>query len=768
MLLHGTDNSASSLRALPPAGQRSKNSADTEREALFAMLRGLRRNVRLITLTTLIGSAIVAATVLFGLTPQYRATATILFDSRKTEILKDREVVARPGSDSSAVESEAELIKSPAILRIVAEQLHLHEDGEFMASGSLISWVKWLLISPFDAVFGDGGDQAQPDRLARAVNRLERTVHAARRNQTYVIELSAWARSGPKAAMLANKIAEVYLADQLGTKAAATRQATRWLNEEVEQLRTRLIASENSYEAYKAEAGLFSPGGLTLADSQIAQLNEQLVMARARAAEAQAKFDQLRHISADKLHSGASSPDVLESSVLTNLRNLHAEAARKHAELTARYGTRHPQVVSVKAEISNLSKQIEEELERIVASAKTEVEMAKSRQASLSASLEELKIGATEFNRKAVKLRELEREVEANRALFDAFLARAKETGAQLSLLLPDSRILSAASVPLAPSFPRKGMMIGFGFFGSLGAGIFLALIRGMLSEGFQRAGDLQSALGLNPLATIPAVEPKTAQALMRLSSVPQRTGATRLTRLPPDPANAEACRLASLVVSEPNSAFAESIHALHFALRQMAAERQINVLLIASALPDEGKSTVAANLARAASMYGEHVLLIDPDLRRPSLAMNLALPPSPGLVAAARRQCDLQSAIVCDHATPLHVMAGATRLSGPEALTLLASAEPPKLIAELRPHYDLILIDTAPLLPVADSRFLVGLADAVALVVASEQTSRTAVKAALQETPGLEEKILGAIMNRVARDFFHDYPEYRSFHKVA
>ena len=767
MLLHGTDSPASRLRALPTGGQRGKNSADAEREALFAMLRGLRRNARLIVLTTLIGSTIVATTVLFGLTPHYRATATILFDSRKTEILKDREVVGRPGSDSSAVESEAELMKSPAILRMVADQLRLHEDEEFMASSSLLGWVRWLLISPFDAVFGDGSKNAQPDRLARAVNRLERTVHAARRNQTYVIELSAWSESGPKAAMLANKIAEVYLAEQLGAKAAATRQATRWLNEEVEQLRDRLLASENTYEAYKAEAGLFSPGGLTLADRQVAQLNEQLVMARARAAEAQAKFSQLRQITADKLHSAASSPDVLESSVLTNLRNLYAEAARKHAELTARYGTRHPQVVSVKAELANLSKQIEEELERIVASAKTEVEMAKSRQASLGASLEELKVGATEFNRKAVKLRELEREVEANRALFDAFLARAKETAAQLSLHLPDSRILSAASLPLAPSFPRKGLMIGLGFFGSLGAGIFLALIRGMLSEGFQRAGDLQSALGLRPLATIPAVEPKTAQTLMRLSSVPQRAAATRLTRIPPEPANAEACRLANLVVSEPNSAFAESIHALHFALRQMAA-RQINVLLIASALPGEGKSTVAANLARAASMYGERVLLIDADLRRPSLATKLRLPPSPGFVAALRRQCDLQSAILCDHATPLHVMTGVTRMSGPEALTLLASAEPPKLIAELRPHYDLIVIDTAPLLPVADSRFLVGLADAVALVVASEQTSRTAVRAALQETPGLDGKILGAIMNRVARDFFHDYPEYRSFHKVA
>ncbi|MGB0084924.1 MAG: AAA family ATPase [Rhodomicrobiaceae bacterium] len=753
---------------MPPSGGRAKSPIDAEREALSAIVSGLRRHARLIALTTLIGSSTIAGIVSLALTPQYRAVATVLIDSRKTQILKDQEVIGGPGTDNGAIDSEAEMMKSPTILHEVAEYFHLDTDQEFTGSSGLLGWVKGILNAPFTAVFGDADTRAPTDQFALAADALERKVNAARRNLTYVIDLSVWSESAPKAAKLANKIAEVYLADQVLAKDNTVRQATSWLNEEVERTRARLVAAENAYESYKAEAGLFDPGGENLADRQIAQLNHQLVMARAAAAVAHAKYQQLRELNVDKLTSAAASPDILQSTVLSDLRNQYGEVARKQAELKTRYGPRHPQVISVNAELDNLSRQIRDELDRIVLSARTEFEMAKSRQASLNASLEELQTGATEVNHKAVKLKELEREAEADRALFEAFLARAKETGAQLTMQLPDSRILAAATVPLSPSYPRKGLMIGLGFFGSLGAGIFLALLRGVFSEGFRRVSDLQAAFGLSPLGAIPLVAAKNVRFLKGLDSVAQRATPTKLARLVPDPPLPDSGRLADLIIREPNSAFAESIHSLRFALRQTAADRGVSVILMTSALPEEGKSTVTANLGRAAAMHGDSVLLIDADLRRPSLAAKLGLPPSPGIVGLVRDQSGIQDVILRDRATSLHVMAGVTRLSGAEALTLLASRRLSDQLAELRARYDLILIDASPLLPVADSRFLVNRADGVALVVASEQTTRGAVKAALQETPGLEAKILGVIMNRVVDDFTRNYLEYRSLHKVA
>ena len=682
---------------LPGAQATIRTSTEAEREALSAIIGNLRRNLRLIGATTLIGAFLVTVLVTLVLTPQYMATSTLLVDSRKTQILKDQEVIGRPGTESSAIESEAEMVASPSILRRVAADLHLDQDEEFSnAPAGLFGWLKWLLVAPIKLVLGGSEGAATTDPFDRVVEILQDRVHAKRRNLTYVIELSAWSRSGVRAADLANAVAEAYLKDQVGEKNEATRKATGWLTGELEQLRTRLKASEDAYEKYKAEAGLFDTNGQNLADRNISQLNEQLLMARAQEAEAEAKYGQLKEVNADKLRSAAASPDILQSAVLTNLRNQYADVARKRAELTTRYGPRHPQVISVQAELSNLTKQIQEELNRIVSSAHTELQMAKSRQASLAASLEELKAGASEYNLKAVKLRELEREAQANRTLFEAFLSRAKETAAQLNMQMPDLRILAAAVPPRLPGFPRKSLMIGLGVFGSLGLGIFLALIRGMMSESIRSASELQTAFGLRPLATIPLVEPQAHRAVRRTDLAAPRAIPTKLAQLVPDDGAAEARRLGELVVKEPNSPFSESIHSLRLALRQAANERQMSVILVTSALPGEGKSTIAANLARAAAMYGERVLLIDGDLRRPSVAAMFGLPPSPGLVSLVKGRCGLKDAIHRDQNPDLHLIAGVNRVTGSDALTLLASREFERLLGDLRANYDLILIDSS------------------------------------------------------------------------
>jgi Mrp family chromosome partitioning ATPase len=166
--------------------------------------------------------------------------------------------------------------------------------------------------------------------------------------------------------------------------------------------------------------------------------------------------------------------------------------------------------------------------------------------------------------------------------------------------------------------------------------------------------------------------------------------------------------------------------------------------------------------------MYSERVLLIDADLRRPSVAAKLRLPPMPGLVRAARADCDPQEAIIMDEATPLHLMAGVTRLSGPEALSLLASVDFATVMSNLRKIYDLIIVDTSPLLAVSDTRFLLEQCDGVALVVASQKTGKTALKSAIEGTPGLESKLIGGIINRVTGDMLGKYENYNNLSKIA
>lgn len=713
------------------------------------MLRNIKRSARLIMLITLAGTGCITFVTL-SLTPQYVASTMLLVDPRKTQMLKDRDIVGGPGTDNSAIESEAEMLQSPALARRVAERLRLHEDEEFARAGGLVAALSSVLR---DLGLMDQKPKGDVDPIADAAEVLQNKVSAKRRNLTYVIEVTAWSRDPAKAARLVNTLAELYLADQIAAKSASAGHASQLLNQRVGELRNRVTASEKAYEEYKAETGLFDPGGQSLSDRQLSQLNEQLVAARARAAEARAKFEQLQKITPDKLLTAAASPDVLQSGVVSSLRVQYAEVGRKRAELTTRYGPRHPQVVNIEAELENISKQITDEIRRIVASARTEFDMASNREKSLQASLEELKERAAKFNQQGIRLRELDREAQANRGLFEAFLTRAKETSALLDMQLPDSRITAVARTPSAPSYPRKALMVGLAFFGSLGLGVAVALARGSFNEGFRSIGELRAAFGLQPLATIPLVE-----GFAGGSPPPGQGGLRLLDRLIAARGSATSRRLAGLVLHEPNSIFAESIHSLRFGLKAAVNGREREVILMTSALPGEGKSTIAANLTRAAAAANERVLLIDADLRNQGLARAFGLKRAPGLAGLLAGTSDPGSSMHCDGQSGLQLIAGAGVASAAEALSLLSSHSMRHLVEWARSNFDLVVIDAPPLLTVADPRVLIDCVDSVVLVVASNETTEEALSAVFQEAQGIEDKLVGVVLNRAANDFNRYY----------
>ena len=715
-------------------------------------MRCLRRNARFILSIAVIGT-IVAIVGVFSITPKYMATATLLIDPRTTQILKDADVVGRPGTDNGAIESEVELLQSDASMRRVAQKLNLQNDPEF-AAGGLLSTIKSLVLIPIRLLFGK---DASDDPLATVVDKLDKNVDAKRRGLTYVIELNAWSQDAKKAARIANAFAESYLADQLAVKSEATNRASKWLNERVNEMRVRVSASERALEEYRSKSNLFDlVNGEKLSGRQVSQLNDQLIDARAKAAAARAKYEQLRQVTPERLRSAAASPEVLQSAVVSNLRGQYADVAKQQAERESRYGREHPQVVSGRAQLADTERQITAEINRIVTSAKSEYETAKSREESLEASLDELKSKAGELNQAAIKMNELERDVQANRDLFQSFLARAKQTS-EMSMQVADSRVVSAASVPTGASYPKKALMIGLGFFGSLGLGAALALGRDAFGKGFRHSVDIEQALGLQPLASIPRVGglslPKRDVPLLRLDPPNQNH-----MRAAPARSRNSARVLAGYSLSQPDSPFAESIRTLYLSLRQQTPGRQIGVILVTSALQGEGKSTVAANLGRTAATAGDNVLLIDADLRRPSLASALDIDGDRGLADILTGRCGINSSVKRDPKSGLYVIAGDRHASGVDALGLLSSHQMTKLIEHARDVFDLVVVDASPLLPVADSRILIEQADSAILVVASEQTSRQAVAAAIRECPDLETKMAGIVLNGTVDDFDRYY----------
>jgi succinoglycan biosynthesis transport protein ExoP len=739
---------------LPQIGPRGGSDAIIFRDLIAC----LKRNLRFIAATTILGTLVTLALV-FSITPKYQSSVLVLVDPRQTKILQDAEVVGRTTTDNGAIESEVEMIQSTAITRKVVEKLKLQDDPEFSGPSGLIGTLKATLLAPLRNLIGSS---ASNDPLGHVVEALGKATSAKRRGLTYVIELNAWSEDSKKSALIANTFAEVYVAEQIAAKTSATTKASAWLNERVEEMRGRVTAADTALEKYKAEQSLFDPGGENLSNRQIQTLNEQLVDARAKAAAAHSKYELLKKITPDRIRSAASSADALQSPVVSSLRAQYASAAQILAEKNARYGGEHPQVVAARAQVADAERQITAEISRIVTSAENEYRIAKSREESLIASLDELKDKAGTFNQATVKLRELERDAQANRDLFQSFLNRAKQT-AEANLQIADSRVVSAATVPLSTSYPKRTLMIGLGFFGMLGLSIALALARDSFRSGFRHVLDIENALGLQPLATIPFVSADGT----RLDS---RGTGPRLLQLPSPGAEmsvplrrdsiASSRRLASLVLNDPDSVYAESVRSLYFALKRQAEGDPIGAVMVTSALPGEGKSTVAASLARIATESGDRVLLIDSDLRHPRIASILALEGECGLPEVLRDPADLNACVQYDPYSELYVIGGYHRVPGREALRLLSSKHMGRMLKLARESFDLVVVDAPPLLPVADPRALIDHVDGIALVVASMRTPKDAVETALRECPEIHQKLAGVVLNGAAEDYNRYYRE--------
>jgi capsular exopolysaccharide synthesis family protein len=732
-----------------------------EFESLSAIIDILRRNLSLIAAVA-IGCTLFAVVVALSISHQYRASVVVFIDPHRTQVFKDRDLIGAPGpgTDNGIVESEAEIMQSPALLRKVVAKLDLVGDPEF-SGGTILGRIKSVLLWPVRFL---AGSRKSEDPTGVVARNLSSKIDAKRRTQTYVIDLNAWSVDPDKAAKIANTLASLYLGQQVAAKEGIATETNRWLNEQVDKYRSRVEASDQAYEKYKAETGLFDPGGENLATRQIGQLNDQLVAARGKAAEARAKYEDLKRITPDNLDSAGSTTDALQSVVISNLRSQYADASRHRSELVTRYGPGHPQVQVAQAQIRDIGRQIREELSRIVASARSESEGAAKREASFVASLEELKGRAAQSNEASVRLHELEREAQANRDMFQAFLARAKETAAQIDIQLPGSRVVSNATPPVIPSFPPRSLIVALGLFLGLGLGATAAFGREMLKRGVRNVDDIEGGLGLPLIATIPLVDLRGANAgalvaRPRLGDMAWRDLGRHVTEdiidLVSHRETASPSELSSLALDQPNSPFAESIRSLQFAFKCAVRERQMSVVLVTSALAGEGKSVVSVSLARSLAK-NHRVLLLDGDFRRPSLEAAFDIEGSRGIVDLLTGDCTLADALRKDPRTGLFVIPGVRPLSGSDAIAVASSNEIQSFLGMVREAFDFAIIDAAPLLPMADTLILAEGADGVLMVVAADQTSRTDIASALHGSPAIEEKMIGVVLNKAA-----DHPEY-------
>ncbi|MEN5084153.1 GumC family protein, partial [Bosea sp. TWI1241] len=472
----------------------------------------LWRRKGLVLLCGLLGALFAAGASLL-LPARYVSTAQLLIDPRDLRVLQTEVAPNALGGDASAItaylESQARVIASDSIKARVAEQEKLDRDPEFGGDSG---------PGLFGGLFG--GDAAGRSREARlyTLAQLDKAVQVRRGERTFVIDIAVTTRDPAKSARIANALANAYLEDQAAVRDAAARRATDALTGRLEELRGRLRGAEDKVERFKEANRLIGAGGKPVGEEQLSLSNAQLVAAQARVAETKARVDEITRTRASSLEAGAI-PEAVASNTMTALRAQLGAALSREADLSASLGARHPALAAAQAQVRDARRQIADELARIARAARSDYDRARDAERQLSGSVTRLTDGQVAASRASVELRELEREVESSRSVYEGFLRRARETGELAGIDTTNARVISQAMPALQRSGTSRRTLVLAGGVVGLGLGGALALALGLAAaarparrdEERPEAEDTVAEAATPPMPAAPVAAPAAA-----------------------------------------------------------------------------------------------------------------------------------------------------------------------------------------------------------------------------------------------------------------
>jgi polysaccharide biosynthesis transport protein len=422
------------------------------------------------------------------MTPRYRAVSQILIGPVDLRVVEKTVMPPAQTADANViqVESETRILTSDRVLLRVVDNEKLTADPEFGAGVP-------SLMSRLRVSLGFGSQAKTGDAELAALRQLQRSVSAKRGERTYVVDVIVETADRDKSARIANAIAQAYLDEQTAARAEASRRATDSLSSRLSELRERVRNAEEQVELYKREHNIIGPTGRLVDEQQLTELNNQLTTAKARTAEAKARYEQILRLQRSGADSGSTS-EAVQSNTIGRLREQYATIARQEANLAAELGPRHPWVIDARAQVRNAQQHITEELSRVAEANRNDYERALANENSLANSFDVLKRKAMDTSLAFVKLRELEREAEASRAVYESFLGRAREMREQERLDTTNVRILSDAQPPQDRSWPPRRLIIllaglMLGILGGTGLAYLLELMREHSLPAAQDAG---------------------------------------------------------------------------------------------------------------------------------------------------------------------------------------------------------------------------------------------------------------------------------------
>lgn len=697
----------------------------------------LRRRLTLIIATTVLVVG-AAATIAFTLTPLYSASALVMVDPSAKNILDDSAMSgASAAADNARIDSEVELARSDNILIKVIQREQLLSDKEFGVSIGLTARLLSFLGVPIPDL--PTGEEA----LNQSLGKLRNAVSVQRRGLTYLISIQVRSEDPQKAARLANALAEVYIQDQLSSKVSSAMASLSVIQSRLEQARGAIVSSETSYDQFIAdniEAITRDSGRSDLANmqSQIAALEEARQQSSSLASSVQ---------------SAIADNDI--NAIVANLQSdavsaLEAQRERIQQDLSGQSGTAAD--VDLQAELSRIEQSILETASSEVSDLQDEIQQAQDQAATLRQTLRSEVIGSELSADTLTQIFQLQQNAELARRQYQTLLSRAQDLEAQANLQMADSRIASTALTPNNASFPNTRLILVLAALAGLGLGVALAFLYENLIGGFISDEQVANVLKRPVAAVVPRQQNK-----------------------------AESKSLADLVVTAPLSIFAEAIRRARAALDQDigrsasrgAPEERGRVLMVTSTNPNEGKTTLALAIARSAAMSGQAVLLIDCDLRKPSVHRHLSVESDTGLQELLQSdEADFMKSfpkiLVRDPLSTASIIVGSRRSNVPTD-QLLANPNFQRLIKAARRSFDYIVLDTPPVGPVVDGLYICRHSDAIAYVVKWASTAQSDVKkniAALAKAAGEDTPLMVTLsqQEQSRSEYYKKYGGYYSY----
>ena len=697
--------------------------------SIATMLASLKRH-RLFLAIWIAALLAVAYLAIGGLQPRYRAEALIALDTRQIQFSDVSAVVSNVNTtDVNLVRSEVEILQSDQLARQVVRDLHLAERPEFEPKPSLTAGLAATAASlatriggpllplarELDAYAAAGAPVlTRSERFDAAVAIYKSKLSVFNDGRSYVISLFFEAQRPQLAADIVNRHASLYIESQRQMKDETLQTATGWLDRQVNDLAQRLRQAEATVQTYREAHNLFAPQGNSLAQQQLADLNRILTQARTELSQRESRLRWARDNNGN-----LTATELVNSELISTLRAQEADARRRLAAASGSLGRNSPELVAIQAEVTDTQRMIRAEETKILGSLASEVAIARDRDADLTRAVKGAELDLAQAERDEAGMRDLDRQATAIRSLYESLLSRQKQVATQVGIQRADAHLVSTAVPSTGPVFPNKRLLYAIALMAASVSGAGITLFRDRRRSGIENLAEAEAASGLRRLAAVPGV---------------RRPFGGRRMDLP------------DIVASRPRSLAAEAVRTLRTTLA-LGDQTIPRLLAITSALPGEGKTSVALALARSLASSGAKVLLIEADLRHRTLSrLGRENRFGPGIVGVLQGKTFLGEAVVRDPATALDILSAEAEPQDPQ--DLLVADRFGRLMKQASADYDHVIIDTPPAGVVSDVLLIGRFVDATLLVVRADTTPRECVTATVRLFQEAGLALAGVVLN--------------------